>query len=109
MQKVPASAALGWTSVRRSVLITGPTSQNSCLMSSPLLIDPALFDPSAISAETRAVNDEIVRRLNAEPTGLTIPEIRARRIAGIGAIPAAPKSLRAETMTIAGPSGPMEL
>jgi len=78
-------------------------------MSSPLLIDPALFDPAAISAETRAVNDEIVRRLNAEPPGMTIPEIRARRIAGIGAFPAAPKSPRAETMTIAGLSGPMEL
>ena len=78
-------------------------------MPHPLLIDPALLDPSAISAETRAVNDEIVRRLDAEPVGLTIPEIRARRIAGIGAFPAAPKSPRAETMTIAGPSGPMEL
>ena len=78
-------------------------------MSSPLLIDPALLDPSAISAETRAVNDDIVRRLNAEPVGLTIQEIRARRIAGIGAFPAAPKSPRAETFAIAGPSGPMEL
>ena len=78
-------------------------------MSSPLLIDPALFDPAAIPAETRAFNEEIVRRLNAEPTGLTIPEIRARRIAGIGAFPAAPKSPRAETVTIAGPSGPIEL
>ena len=72
-------------------------------MPHPLLIDPALLDPSAISAETRTVNDEIVRRLDAEPVGLTIPEIRARRIAGIGAFPAAPKSPRAETTTIAGP------
>jgi acetyl esterase len=77
-------------------------------MPSSLLIDPALFDPAAISAETLATNVEIVRRLNAEPAGLTIPEIRARRIAGIGAFPAAPKSPRAETITIAGPSGPME-
>ena len=78
-------------------------------MSSPLLIDPALFDPAAIPAETRAVNEEIVRRLNAEPAGLSIQEIRARRIAGIGAFPPATKSPRAETMTIAGPSDPMEL
>ncbi len=77
-------------------------------MPSSLLIDPALFDPAAISAETLATNAEIVRRLNAEPAGLTIPEIRARRIAGIGAFPAAPKSPRAEAITIAGPSGPME-
>src|SRR3954447_3548683 len=78
-------------------------------MSSLFSIDPAVFDSAAISAETRAVNEEIVRRLNAEPLGLTIQEIRARRIAGIGAFPPAPKSSRAETMTIAGPSGPMEL
>src|SRR5436305_2818480 len=86
-----------------------PASQNSSLMSSPLLIDPALFDAAAMSAETGRVKEEIVRRLNAEPPGLTIQEIRARRIAGIGAFPAAPKSPRAETLTIAGPSGPMEL
>src|SRR5215212_5289510 len=79
------------------------------LMSAPFSIDPAVFDPAEIPAETRAVNEEIVRRLNAEPAGLTIQEIRARRIAGIGAFPPAPKSPCAETMTIAGPSGPMEL
>jgi acetyl esterase len=78
-------------------------------MASPLLIDPALLDPAAIPAETLATNAEIIKRLNAEPAGLTIPEIRARRMAGIGAFPPAPKSPRAETMTIAGPSGPMEL
>jgi acetyl esterase/lipase len=78
-------------------------------MPSSLVIDPALFDPAAIPAETLAVNADIVKRLNAEPPGLTIPEIRARRIAGIGAFPAAAKSPRAETMTIAGPSGPLEL
>src|SRR5437588_1574344 len=63
----------------------GRTSQNSRLMPCPLAIDPALFDPAAVSTETRAVNEEIVRRLDAEPVGLTIPEIRARRIAGVGA------------------------
>jgi acetyl esterase/lipase len=78
-------------------------------MSSPLTIDPAVFDPAAIPAETLALNAEIVRRLNAEPTGLTIQEVRARRIQGIGAFPAAPKSPRAETITIDGPAGPMEL
>jgi len=78
-------------------------------MSAPLVIDPALFNPGAISAETLAVNADIIKRLNAEPPGLTIPEIRARRIAGIGAFPPAPKSPRAGTMTISGPSGPIEL
>jgi hypothetical protein len=78
-------------------------------MSSPFVLDPALFDPSAISAETLAVNAEIVKRLNAEPPGMTIPEMRERRIQGIGAFPPAVKSPRAEMITIAGPSGPMEL
>jgi len=75
----------------------------------PLLIDPALFDPAAIPAETRALNDEIVRRLNAEPTGLTLPQIRERRIQGLGAFPPAVKSPRAETIAIPGPAGPLEL
>lgn len=78
-------------------------------MSSPLLVDPALFDPAAVSDETRALNDDIVRRLNAEPIGLTIPQIRERRIQGIGAFPPSPKSPRAETITIQGPVGTMEL
>ena len=42
----------------------------------PLTIDPAAFDPAAIPAETLAINAEIVRRLNAEPEGLTVQEIR---------------------------------
>lgn len=78
-------------------------------MPSPLHIDPALFDPAAIPAETRALNTEIVARLNAEPTGLSIPEIRQRRIQGLGAFPPSPKSPRAETIAIDGPAGPMEL
>ena len=45
-----------------------------------LTIDPALLDPAAIPPETRKLNDEIIARLNAEPVGLTIPEIRARRL-----------------------------
>jgi acetyl esterase len=78
-------------------------------MTSCLHIDPALFDPAAIPAETRALNTEIVARLDTEPTGLSIPEIRQRRIQGLGAFPPSPKSLRAETITIDGPAGPMEL
>ena len=74
-----------------------------------LTIDPALLDPAAIPADTAAINAEIIRRLDAEPTGLTVQEVRARRIQGIGAFPAAPKSQRAETMSIAGPAGPIEL
>jgi acetyl esterase len=79
------------------------------MTSSSLHIDPALFDPAAIPAETRALNTEIVARVNAEPTGLSIPEIRQRRIQGFGAFPPSRKSPRAETITIDGPAGPMEL
>lgn len=78
-------------------------------MSSPISIDPALLDPSAIPAETLALNAEIIARLNAEPTGMSIPEIRQRRIQGLGAFPPAPKSPRAETITIDGPAGPLDL
>ena len=62
-------------------------------------IDPALLDPAAIPAETKKLNDEIIARLNAEPVGLTIQEIRARRLQGLGAFPLAPKSPRAETIS----------
>ncbi len=74
-----------------------------------LTIDPALFDPARIDPETEALNADIVRRMNAEPTGLTIPQIRARRLQGIGAFPLSPQSPRAETITIAGPAGPLDL
>lgn len=78
-------------------------------MPAALTIDPALLDPAAIPAETRKFNDEIVRRLNAEPEGLTIQEVRERRLQGIGAFPLAPKSKRAETISIDGPTGPISL
>lgn len=78
-------------------------------MPSSLVVDPALFDPAAISEETHRLSDEIVARMNAEPVGLTIPQIRARRLQGLGAFPLAEKSPRAETVLIDGPAGKMEL
>ena len=76
---------------------------------SALTIDPAVFDPAQVDPETQALNADIVRRMNAEPAGLTIPQIRARRLQGIGAFPLSPQSARAETITIAGPAGPLDL
>jgi acetyl esterase/lipase len=76
---------------------------------SPITIDPALLDPAAIPAETRKLNREIVARLNAEPVGLTISEIRARRLQGLGAFPLVPKSPRAETISIDGPASQLAL
>jgi acetyl esterase len=78
-------------------------------MSKSLVIDPAVFDPASIPPDVVAINTEIVKRLEAEPTGLSIPEIRERRIQGIGAFPKAVPSPRAETITIAGPAGPLQL
>jgi acetyl esterase/lipase len=78
-------------------------------MPSPLSIDPALFDPAAIPAETSRFNAEIVARLNAEPAGLTIQQVRERRLQGLGAFPLPRKSERAETITIEGPAGPLHL
>jgi acetyl esterase len=78
-------------------------------MPSSITIDPALLNPAAIPAETLALNKEIVARLDAEPEGLSVQEIRARRLQGIGAFPLAPKSPRAETLTIDGPAGPINL
>ena len=78
-------------------------------MPATLTIDPALFDPAAIPAETLHFNEEIVRRLNAEPEGLTIQEVRERRRQGLGAFPLPPQSKRAETVTIDGPAGAIAL
>src|SRR5262249_15334860 len=76
---------------------------------SSITIDPALLDPAAIPAETKKLNDQIIARINAEPVGLTIPEIRARRLQGLGAFPLVAKSPRAETITIDGPAGKLAM
>jgi acetyl esterase/lipase len=78
-------------------------------MHSSLAVDPAVFDPAAIPAETLALNKEIIARLDAEPTGLTIQEVRARRLQGLGAFPQPPKSSRATTISIDGPTGKLDL
>ena len=78
-------------------------------MSSSIAVNPAVFDPSAIPAETLALNSEIVARLEAEPAGLTIQQVRARRLQGFGAFPQPPKSPRAETIVIDGPGGKLDL
>jgi acetyl esterase len=75
----------------------------------PITVDPAVFEPSAIPAETLRLNNEIVARMNAEPEGLTIQEVRARRLQGLGAFPQPPKSPRATTIAIDGPAGKLDL
>ena len=51
-----------WTRRPQSGLMTAPSPFRCRMpMPSPILIDPALFDPAAVSEETRRLNDEIVR------------------------------------------------
>lgn len=76
-----------------------------------LSIDPVVFRPDAVSAETRALNADIIQKLAAgpDPWTFTPAEIRARRAAGRGPFPLAPRSDRARTITIEGPTGPLDL
>jgi acetyl esterase/lipase len=75
------------------------------------MIDHALFDPATIDPETKRLNAEIVAAHAAQedPWSLPIAEVRARRRRGTQASPAMPRSARAETLTIAGPGGPLAL
>lgn len=78
-------------------------------MTASLSLDPASFDPAAIPAETKTLNDGIIARMKAEPEGLTIQQVRARRLQGLGAFPLPPTSPRAETIEIDGPAGRIAL
>ncbi|HEV2564546.1 MAG TPA: alpha/beta hydrolase [Microvirga sp.] len=75
------------------------------------MIDPAVFDPSAISDEIRAQNAEIVSKLAALPDPMSVPPavVRERRRQGLGPFPLMPQSSRARTITIDGPAGPIPL
>jgi acetyl esterase/lipase len=75
------------------------------------MIDPALFDPSAISDEIRAQNADIVAKLSNLGALWTMPPevVRENRRKGIGPFPLMPKSPRAKTIAIGGPGGPIPL
>jgi acetyl esterase len=75
------------------------------------LLDPALFDPAAVDAETRALNAEIVAKLKALPDPWSFPValVRERRRQGLGPFPPMPQSKRARSLTVAGPAGPIAL
>lgn len=70
-------------------------------------LDPALFKPDAISAETRAINDAIVKAMAGmeEWWEAGAQKVRDARARGEGAFPLAPKSERARTIHIDGKSG----
>ncbi|MBB4042106.1 acetyl esterase/lipase [Microvirga flocculans] len=75
------------------------------------MIDPALFDPSAISEEIRAQNADIVAKLAALPDPTSVPPalVRERRRQGLGPFPLMPLSSKARAITIDGPGGPIPL
>ncbi len=75
------------------------------------MIDPALFDPSAISEEIRAQNAEIVAKLSGLGPYWTAPPalIRENRRKGIGPFPLMTPSSKAKVITIDGPGGPLPL
>jgi acetyl esterase len=75
------------------------------------MIDPALFDPSAVSEEIRAQNAEIVAKLSSLPDPWSVPPavVRERRAQGLGPFPLMPLSPRARTIEIDGPAGPIPL
>ena len=76
-------------------------------MSTKNPFDPALFGPDAISAETRAINDAIVKAMAGmeEWWDVGAAKVRAARARGEGAFPLAPKSERARTIEIGGMGG----
>ncbi len=80
-------------------------------MSSPIIVDPAVFLAGAIDEETRQLNRDIEERLSALPDPWTFEPavIRERRRQGLGPFPLQAKSARAETITIEGPGGPLAL
>jgi acetyl esterase/lipase len=76
-----------------------------------LTLDPAAFDPAAISAETRAINAGIVKALGAVPDRWVFPMamLRKLRLEGKGPFPLAPESPYAQAIEIDGPHGPIPL
>jgi len=76
-----------------------------------MVLDPALFACSAISSETRAINQGIVALMSGTPDWWVAgaAAVRAARARGDGPFPPTPKSARAVTIAIDGPAGPIPL
>jgi acetyl esterase/lipase len=74
-------------------------------------LDPAVFRDDAISAETAALNADILARLEALPDTWSVPPaiIRDLRSRGLGPFGTVPKCEQAETISIDGPHGEIAL
>jgi acetyl esterase len=70
-------------------------------------LDPALFHPDAVAAETRALNEAMIKLLSDQPNWWVAgaANTRAARRRGDGPFPAPVFSTRATTRTIPGPDG----
>ncbi|ALK10688.1 alpha/beta hydrolase [Blastochloris viridis] len=73
--------------------------------------DATVFTDAAIRPDTKAFNADLVRKLASLPDPWSFPAavVRERRAQGLGPIPLAPKSPRAETVVIKGPGGDLAL
>jgi acetyl esterase/lipase len=73
--------------------------------------DPKLFTTGAISAETKAINDAIIKAMDGAPDWWDIgaQTVRDARARGEGPFPLAPKSSRARTIEIDGKGGKITL
>ncbi len=78
-------------------------------MTTPL-VDPALFHPESMSAETEELNQAVLARLaDYDMWSITPQEVRDLRKAGKGPFPVTPRSDRAVVKTIDGPGGKLPL
>lgn len=69
------------------------------------------FEAGAVAADTRMINQAVIKALAAVPNRGAIPPsaIRFARLAGLGPFPLPPESLRARNAEIEGPHGPVTL
>lgn len=74
-------------------------------------IEPSLFSDDAVPADTRQLNDAIVKAMTGMPDWWDVgaDKVRAARARGEGVFPAAAKSARARWIEIDGPAGKLGL
>jgi acetyl esterase/lipase len=74
-------------------------------------LDPALFDPASIDAETRAFNAELERQLASIPTIVDVPPqvVRDARAAGTSLFGPVVRLPHGRDLGIPGPAGPVPL
>ncbi len=74
-------------------------------------IDPSLFSDDAVPADTRQINDAIIKAMSGMPEWwvVGVDKVRAARTRGEGVFPAAAKSERARWIEIDGPAGKIPL